>query len=278
MKPFAASFSVDPQLHFAQVRCRGCGLLIAQPQASTEEMDRYYRSAYYQVTWSDEEGLWRQNGDAHAKRTLPLLKRLCRGLLDRPARILEVGCGYGSLVGLLCAAGHRAVGMELSLKACAFGRRKGLDIVAARFPETPFRRGAFDVVIARHVIEHLPDPREFVQEMVALTRPGGAVVIETENARIAQYAWDRLRAHALLRIPPFRSSTDHTFVFRPAHLRSLLEEGGCDHIVSESFTDTPEHETLHWRAYKGFFRTLDRMAGGGELIVAAGRTAHQQAE
>src|SRR5438552_1275664 len=82
--PFAASRLRHDQLHFAQVRCSGCGLLIAQPQASVDEMDRDYRQHYYQERWSDEEGLWQQNTLAHERYTLPTLRRLNGGAMDRP--------------------------------------------------------------------------------------------------------------------------------------------------------------------------------------------------
>src|SRR5437762_3611685 len=93
--PFAASRLLQDQLHFAQVRCSKCGLLIAQPQASADEMDRYYRQHYYQERWSDEEGLWQLNMLDHERCILPTLRRLCGGAMDRPRRVLEIGCGYG---------------------------------------------------------------------------------------------------------------------------------------------------------------------------------------
>ena len=271
--PFAASPLRQDQLHFAQVRCSGCGLLISQPQASADEMDRYYRQHYYQERWSDEEGLWQQNMRDHERSILPTLRRLCGGAMDRPRRVLEIGCGYGAMLSALAAAGYRTTGMEPSQKAAAFCRRNGLAIVIGRFPDVPFTAGSFDMVVARHVIEHLSDPREFVNELVQLTEPGGFIVIETENAWIAQYAWDRLRHQVRGRIPPFRSSTDHTFVFRPAHLERLMREAGCTFVRTVSFADRPDHESVHWRLYKGLLRSIDRLTGGGEFLMAVGQRA-----
>lgn len=271
--PFAASQFLQDQLHFAQVRCSGCGLLIAQPQASADEMDRYYRQHYYQERWSDEEGLWQQNTLEHQRYTLPTLRRLCAGAMDPPRRVLEIGCGYGAMLSALAAAGHRTTGMEPSQKAAAFCRRNGLAMVIGRFPDVPFRAGSFDMVVARHVIEHVSDPRGFVNGLVQLAEPGGFIVIETENAWIAQYAWDRLRHQVRGYIPPFRSSTDHTFVFRPAHLERLMREAGCSFVRTGSFTEKPDHESVHWRLYKGLFRSIDRLTGGGEFLMAVGRRA-----
>ena len=46
---------------------------------------------------------------------------------------------------------------------------------------------------------------------------------------------------------------------------------GCDWAASTSFAEIPDGESLHWRLYKGLFRTIDRLAGGGEMVMAAGR-------
>jgi hypothetical protein len=113
----------------------------------------------------------------------------------------------------------------------------------------------------------------FVKEMVDLVRPGGVVVIVTEDAWNSQYGWDRLRARARGRIPPFRSSADHTFVFRASHLRALLSEAGCDDVRTRSFSFRPARESLHWRLYKGLLRTIDRRIGHGEFLMAVSRRA-----
>ena len=126
-------------------------------------------------------------------------------------------------------------------------------------------------MIARHVIEHVSDPREFVQTLVAAARPGGVIYIETENNWISQYAWERIRAYLQGRPRPFRSSRDHTYVFAASHLMRLLREAGCSEVRTMSFGEPANRESLHWRLYKGLFRAIDRATGGGELLAAAGR-------
>jgi 2-polyprenyl-3-methyl-5-hydroxy-6-metoxy-1,4-benzoquinol methylase len=185
--------------------------------------------------------------------------------------VAEIGCGYGVLLRLLCTAGYQACGCEVSGKAVEFCRAQGLDVVQGRVPGIPLPHGVFDVAIAMHVIEHVADPRGFVRELVELVRPGGALVLVTEDAWISQYAWDRFRARVRGRIPRFRSSTDHTFVFQAGHLETLLLEGGCDTVRMQAFSYVPSGESPHWRFYKGIFRTVDRILGHGEYLMAVGR-------
>ncbi|HET7875186.1 MAG TPA: class I SAM-dependent methyltransferase [Methylomirabilota bacterium] len=272
LRPYAMNAWAPTALHFAQARCNGCGLLISQPQASEAEMESYYRRAYYEDRWPDPEAVWKENTALYRRHELPLMQRLWADWAP-PAggAVAEIGCGYGVFLGLLRELGYRASGCDLSPRAVACCRSRGLDVVEGRVPGVPLPREAFDVVISMHVIEHLPDPRGFVKEMVSLARPGGVVAVVTEDAWISQYAWDRLRARLRGRIPRFRSSTDHTFVFRADHLQTLMAEAGCVEMRICAFTHRPGGETLHWRLYKGLFRLLDRVLGHGEFLMAVGR-------
>jgi SAM-dependent methyltransferase len=80
----------------------------------------------------------------------------------RGARILDLGCGESKKV-------PWAVGMD-AVKAA------GVDVVhdIARLP-WPFKDGEFDVVVASHVLEHLPDTVAACRELHRVTKPGGLV-------------------------------------------------------------------------------------------------------
>jgi SAM-dependent methyltransferase len=273
LPPFAASpIRGDRQLHFAQVRCRGCGLLIAQPQAEAHEIDSYYRGRYYEEQWSDGPNLCEANVEMHRRATLPVLDRLCDGWAPpAPALVAEIGCGYGSMLLTMRDRGHRVIGVELSSKAARFCGARGLGVAVGRTPDLPLRPRSCDVVIARHVIEHVARPAAFVACLAAALRPRGLLIIETESAWISQYAWERFRARLVGGIPHFRSSTDHTYVFAAAHLRRLLAAAGCREVRTAAFTEVPTGERLHWRIYKGLFRTIDRAIGAGEMLMAVGQ-------
>lgn len=100
------------------------------------------------------------------------------------SRLLDVGCGFGfTLDYWRHAVGGEAVGVEPS----AFGRlgaeMLGLDLHVALLEEVPSLRGRlFDVVLSSEVIEHVPDPAAFVQELRQRLAPGGTVVLTTPNA------------------------------------------------------------------------------------------------
>jgi len=77
--------------------------------------------------------------------------------------------------------GWQAEGVELNRQSAAFCRSSGLtvhhgDLASARFPSA-----SFDVITARHVIEHIPTPHQFMAELARLLKPGGCLVVETPN-------------------------------------------------------------------------------------------------
>jgi SAM-dependent methyltransferase len=110
-------------------------------------------------------------------------------------RVLEMGSGLGQFARLLARAvgpTGTVVGIESSQEqiaaALAMARADGEEgLVDVRQgdaldpPLLPVERGSFDVVHARFLLEHLPDPAAAVRAMVAAARPGGRVVIEDDD-------------------------------------------------------------------------------------------------
>lgn len=271
LRDYASSPQRPGMLHFAQSRCAGCGLLISNPRASSEEIARYYERDYYRIHWPDARQVADENTRMYRAYEYPLMQRLWAGWAPRSGSLaVEVGCGYGALLPMLAADGFQVAGCDLSADAVAWCRSQGLDVRQGGVPGIRFAEPAA-LVITQHVIEHVEDPRAFVRALAALAMPGGVIVIVTEDAWSAQYGWTRLLARLRGRTPPFHTASDHTFVFAASHLRRLLTEAGCAEVRTQSFWYRAERESLHWRLYKGTMRMADRLLGRGPYLMAVGR-------
>jgi SAM-dependent methyltransferase len=267
--PFAKAQRQQVLLHSEQVRCRDCGLLISQPQASEAEIADFYAHTFYEQIWPDADAT--NNAQQYRADEFPLMQRLWA---DWPpptaASVVEVGCGNGEMLGLLRDTGFHVRGCDPGLRAVERCRSLGFDVVEGNSPGLPFAPASFDVAVTLQVVEHVTDPRAFVSEVVSLIRPGGVVVVATEDAWTSQTAWERQWSRIRLRTPEFRTATDHTYVFQARHLRKLLEEHGCE-VRTRSYTRDPGRENLHWRVYKTLFRSIDRALGHGDYLMAVAR-------
>jgi len=97
-----------------------------------------------------------------------------------PARVVDLGCGTGSVTLLLARAGHDVHGVDLSDGMVAAARAKvGASARVSRgdAADPPFEPTSVDVVFARHVLWALPDPDTAVARWVRLLRPGGRLVL-----------------------------------------------------------------------------------------------------
>lgn len=86
-------------------------------------------------------------------------------------KVLDVGCGrkpYRDIIEPRCDA---YIGMDIE-------KRDGVDVVGDA-QKLPFDENSFDVIVAFQVMEHLPEPNEFLAECYRVCKQGGHVLITT---------------------------------------------------------------------------------------------------
>lgn len=138
----------------------------------------------YEELCSIEEVHWWLT--ARRRLLLHFLRRVCRGFAA-PPRLLDCGCGTGLLARQLSEFA-RAVGVDdwphRQPEADARGR---CAFLRARIEELPFGDGAFDVVCAFDVLEHLDDDRAALGRLRRLLGPGGYLCLSVPAYR---FLWD----------------------------------------------------------------------------------------
>jgi SAM-dependent methyltransferase len=96
--------------------------------------------------------------------------------------ILDLGCWDGANLERYASPGARLVGVEMGHEAAILARRRSVRVVQADLNQhLPFQDQTFDVVTSHQVIEHLYDTDVFLSESHRVLRPGGMIIVSTEN-------------------------------------------------------------------------------------------------
>ncbi|MEO7240729.1 MAG: bifunctional 2-polyprenyl-6-hydroxyphenol methylase/3-demethylubiquinol 3-O-methyltransferase UbiG, partial [Sphingomicrobium sp.] len=142
-------------------------------------------------------------------------------------KALDVGCGAGLLAEPLARLGADVTAIDAAPELIAVARThaaaQGLTI---DYRATPVEAidGAFDLVTALEVIEHVADPAAFVAALAKRLAPGGLLILSTPNAT----AWSRLLtitlAEGLGRVP--KGTHDFDQFIAPERMKLMLRDAG----------------------------------------------------
>lgn len=104
-------------------------------------------------------------------------------LVGRSVRVLDVGCSSGYLARKLVEQGCSVVGIDVDERAAEAAREVCEDVLVGDVETMalPFERASFDVVLCGDTIEHLRDPRGFLERVQPLLRRDGRLVLTTPN-------------------------------------------------------------------------------------------------
>jgi SAM-dependent methyltransferase len=99
-------------------------------------------------------------------------------------RVLDLGCGQGDLTAELARISATILGVEVAQAAIERARSRQPELTFELAPidgDLPLRDGAFDVVWASEVIEHVADTARWLSEVRRVLAPGGRLLLTTPN-------------------------------------------------------------------------------------------------
>ena len=171
-------------------------------------------------------------------------------LLGHPNRVLDVGCATGFLAQRLQERGATVVGLELDERAAAEARNycEAVYVGDVETMELPLEPGSFDAVVCGDFIEHLRDPRAFLERIRPFLAPHGKLVLSTPN--IANWAMRLGLLFGRFRYTEWGIlDRTHTHLFTRKTLTECLEAAGYrvtafDYTVPVPVLSTPRVEAV----------------------------------
>ncbi len=203
---------------FLAMRCRVCGLVFLNPRPTLAELERIYPDNYHAFQFSEENfGLvYKVRRRLEARRALSW----CRRLGDE-ARIIDVGCGDGFHLGLLREFGRpgwKLEGVDNSHRAVEVAARAGLLVHQGSVEDLDLPEAAYDLAILVQTIEHVGDPPSVLKAVRRLLKPGGAVVIVTDNTDSLDFKFFKGRHWGGYHFPR------HWNLFSPKTIKALAQK------------------------------------------------------
>lgn len=209
---------------FTVWRCTNCRSL-----HSKEEVDLEHYYAHYPLSQQRSGYI---NRLAFLNR-IRLLKRLG---IQRNSRLLDYGCGNGQFVSLLRERGFRSVA--------------GYDPFIPAYANSTVLGEQYEMVVSYGVIEHVPDPSDYLRQLRSTLAIGGMAVVATPNADELDLAQpDPLMLHQ-----PY-----HTHILSKQAIVPLAEKHG---LKLKHFSQRYWMDRLHPAVNCRFITNYVRNSGG----------------
>ena len=223
--------------------CARCGLGRLHPMPDFEQVGSFYPSEYYGEPGRKFQGLVERLVRWIGERHIAFLSRNLRP----GARVLDLGCGRGVILGALADHGFEVHGVEISLEAARGADPRAEIRIAPRLADAGYPAAYFDEVVIWHVLEHLHDPKGALLEANRILRPGGRLVVAVPNLSSLQARWAGADWFHL-------DLPRHLWHFPLASLRRLLSDCGFE-IQSE------HHFSLRQNPFGWVQSALNRVPG-----------------
>lgn len=194
--------------------CSNCGLVFQSPRMSDEELATFYEQEYRQIYQGKPEPS--QRDLAIQRQRAESLLSFARGHLSGVNRHLDIGCSAGLLLEQFHSIYQcQPTGIEPGNEYRSYAQGRGLTVYPSLDALSAARLPHFDLISMAHVLEHLPNPVEYLEVLRRdLLAPEGRLLVEVPN----------LYAHDSFEIAHLVAFSRHT-------LTQVLKKAGYETIA-----------------------------------------------
>jgi SAM-dependent methyltransferase len=173
---------------FNIVQCDDCGLIYLNPRPKAGAILKQYEQDYTPDATVDK-GAQTPKTSLRAK----LKKKLGRiwywiggyygvSQIKIGGRFLDIGCANGNILETVRDAGADAYGIEINPRYVYLCKKKGLNVQCGSVVDLRYPDDYFDIIWMSQVIEHLPSPKNYLQQLRKILRQDGKLYLFCPNA------------------------------------------------------------------------------------------------
>ena len=206
------------------------GVLVPSPEKHLTKINEKMKSSTKDWYTSDQiqsydKGPYR----FHIQKRIKFLKKTIQSHIKKDGKfqnILDLGCGDGANLRWLNEFGENIWATDYNLLRLerTYKTMNTLGINAKIYLSDifslPFKKNSFDLIFFNHVLEHLENDREALQNIYNITKPGGIVIVGTPNE--GSVAWK----FAYFIEPEIKKKTDHVNFYTAKSLEKIAENVG----------------------------------------------------
>ncbi|WP_026727337.1 class I SAM-dependent methyltransferase [Flavobacterium denitrificans] len=153
-------------------------MLITSPQPDLENLGRYYESEDYISHTDNKRSVFEKA--YHFVKSIALKNKLnlINSEQSQKGKILDIGAGTGDFLLTAKNDGWNVIGIEPSDRAKNIAKQKGISFVEEI---SELENNSFDVITMWHVLEHVPNLENQIEELKRLLKPTGTLIVAVPN-------------------------------------------------------------------------------------------------
>jgi 2-polyprenyl-3-methyl-5-hydroxy-6-metoxy-1,4-benzoquinol methylase len=158
----------------------------------------------------------------------------------RGKTVADVGCGGGALLDHVRGVARSIVAIDPAEPFAQSLQERGYAWFPSASAAAREHAGRVDIVLSTQVIEHVDDPRTFLEDLGKLLTPDGIAVVSTPNRR------DVLMELLPETFPPFFYRVQHRWAFDADSLSRCVERAGLAVAAVKHVHRYGLANTFHW--------------------------------
>lgn len=209
---------------FTYVKCEKCGTLFMNPRPDLETLNEFYKNSKNYKFWSENifpktEASRREN---IVKPRVDRILEICKKHKVTTETIVEIGSAFGSFCEEMISREtfKKVIAVEPTPDLANVCRKKNIQVIESIVELIPKEELQANVIVSFEVIEHLFDPKSFLQAMKKNISNNGLLVLSCPNGE----------GFEMLEMGVFSSTLEHEHLnyFNVGSLSLLMQETGYE--------------------------------------------------